>query len=74
MTARKRKRIETELIHRVASNIKYYRIKNNLTKEKLQDMTGITISRCESGKHDMTLTTIGILSKHLGIKPSQLLK
>lgn len=74
MDFRKRKRIETDLIQKVANNIKYYRIKNKLTKEQLQDMTGITISRCESGKHDMTLTTLGILSRHLGIKPSQLLK
>lgn len=64
----------TELLVLVGNNIKYHRIKKGLTQEKLEDETGLLISRCESGENDMTLTTIGILSKHLGVQPWELLK
>lgn len=71
MTSKKRK--ATKLIQRVANNIKYYRKERKLSQEKLEDETGLTIARYESGKHDMTLTTLSILSKHLSVDPWQLL-
>jgi len=72
MTLKKRKAIK--LIQRVANNIKHYRKKRKKSQEKLEDETGLTISRYESGKHDMTLTTLSILSKHLAVEASQLLE
>ncbi len=72
MTAQKRQ--ATELIKIVANNIKQYRLKKNLSQERLEDETGLTIARYESGNHDMTLTTICILSQHLDLEPYELLK
>ncbi len=72
---RKRKRkIANELITRVSDNIRKFRIKSELTQEQLQEISGADIYRCESGKRDMTLTTINKLSKHLKVEPYELLK
>ena len=69
-----KKRKATELIEKVATNIKKYRTKAGLSQEEVEEKTGITVSRCESGKNDMKLTTIGILSRHLNLQPWELLK
>ncbi len=68
------KRQDTKLISRVASNIKYHRMKKGWSQEKLQEETGLAIARYESGKKDMTLTTLSILSNYLDIEPYELLK
>ncbi|TAL62597.1 MAG: XRE family transcriptional regulator [Bacteroidetes bacterium] len=73
-SGKKKKRVARELIQKVAGNVKIHRMKRRMTKEKLEDETGLTIARYESGKNDMTLTTLSILSKHLNIEPYQLLK
>ncbi len=72
MTAKKRH--ATKLIEQVASNIKYYRTKKRMSQEKLQEETGLAIFRYESGRQDMTLTTIDVLARHLDIDPYELLK
>lgn len=59
---------------KVASNIKYFRTKQSISQEQLREQTGLSISRLESGKYDMTLTTLNILSNHLKIEPWELLK
>ncbi len=69
-----KKRKATALIEKVAMNIRKYRSKEGLSQEELENKTGITISRCESGKNDMKLTTISILSKSLNVQPHELLK
>lgn len=74
MSAKTSRRKSKALIQKVAFNIKRYRMKAGFSQEKLKDLTHISISRCESGKHDMTLTTIHILSEKLGIEPYELLK
>ena len=70
----KKSRRDYILIKRVAGNIKKYREHKNLSQEQLQEKTGLAVSRYESGKHDMTLTTLSILSKHLDVETYQLLK
>lgn len=72
--SKKRKRYAGEFIRQVANNIRHYRMKERYSQEELQEKTGIKISRCETGKYDMTLTTIAILSKELKIEPSELVK
>lgn len=62
------------LIRKVAVNIKKYRMKAGLTQEQLEEKTRIGISRCETGKYDITLTTISILSESLMVEPHELLK
>ena len=69
-----RRRKSKEFIKQVSTTIKFSRMKKNFTQEELEKKSGITVSRCESGKYDMTLTTISILSKHLNIYPWELLK
>ena len=68
------KRRDKKLIEQAASNIKHHRMKKGWSQEKLQERTGLSIARYESGKKDMTLTTLGILSKHLSIESYELLK
>ncbi|TAL62661.1 MAG: XRE family transcriptional regulator [Bacteroidetes bacterium] len=68
-----KKRQAGELIKLVAKNIKYYRKRSKMTQEQLQEETGLYFPRYESGKNDMTLTTLGILSEHLNIEPYMLL-
>ncbi|MBI3502592.1 MAG: helix-turn-helix transcriptional regulator [Bacteroidetes bacterium] len=69
-----KQRKDGKLIAYAAKRIRMVRKANGITQEQLEDKTGIKISRCESGKYDMTLTTLGILSRHLGVEPWQLLK
>ena len=63
-----------ELLEKAGKNIKHYRLQKGISQEKLEYETGIAISHCESGKRNITLSTLGILSKHLNIEPWQLLK
>ena len=76
MTSSKKnqRRKEKEFIKQVSSRIKICRLKTSLTQEELEEKSRITVSRCESGKYDMTLTTVSILSKHLNVQPWELLK
>lgn len=69
----KKSRRDYCLIQQVAINIKKYRIQMNLTQEQLQENTQLAVFRYESGKHDMTLSSISILSEHLQVDPWQLL-
>lgn len=70
----KKSRKNYNLIQRVSGNLKKFRLLKNLSQEQLHDETGLSISRYESGKNDMTLTTLSILSEHLGVDPYQLLE
>ena len=71
---RQKKRRSSSLFEQVAVNIKFYRVKMGISQERMQDETGLAISRHESGRYDMTLTTVDIISKYFGIKPCDLLK
>ena len=70
----RKKRKAKEFIQRTSGNIKYYRVKRRLSQEKLEEETGLYIPRYESGRHDMTLTTLYILSEYLRVRPFNLLK
>lgn len=70
----KKSRRDYKLIAKVAGNIKKYREQMNLSQEQLQENTGLAIFRYESGKNDMTLTTLSILSEQLKVKSYQLLE
>ena len=72
MTAKKRH--ASKLIEKVASNIKYQRMKNGLSQERLGDETGLAIERYESGRYDLTLTTINVLAERFNIEPHILLQ
>ena len=69
-----KKRKAAELIAKAAFNIKQYRMRAGLTQEQLEDRTRVTISRCETGKYDITLTTLSIISKALKVEAYELLK
>lgn len=73
-TKNNKRRKAKELIKQVSGKVKILRNKMKLTQEELEGKSGLTISRCESGKYDMTLTTVSILSKHLEVHPYELLK
>lgn len=60
-------------------NIKYYRKKNNLTQEKLAELSNVSesyIKEIESNKEftNVTLTIIFKLSKALGVSVEKLFK
>lgn len=67
------KRQDSKLLEKVARNLKYHRMKKGWSQEKLQEGTGLAVARYESGKKDMTLTTISILSNYLQVEPYELL-
>ena len=68
-----KKRKAINLLKSVADNIRYYRMKRKLSQEQLEEETRLPVSRYESGRNDMTLTSIFILSKELGVEPYKLL-
>lgn len=62
----------------ISENIKKYRAKNKISKEKLSRKTGIstaTISRLESGEVDNpTIKTLILIAKALKTSVAQLIK
>ena len=59
------------------NNLKFYRMKNNMSQEELADATGIDrpqISKIEQGKINVTLETVDRLAKALKISSIDLLK
>jgi transcriptional regulator with XRE-family HTH domain len=60
----------------LASNVKYHRLRRNLTQEKLAFMAEIEysqISRIERGVVNTSVSVIFVIAKALDIKPSELL-
>ena len=60
-----------------SQNLKYYRIKSNISQEKLSEMVGLTdkyISDLERQLYDPSLKTIDSLAKALNIETYLLLK
>ena len=75
--SKKKKRVRRKavyLIEKVSANVAKYRLLKKFSVEQLEDLTNLNIVRCESGKYDMNLTTIDILSKYLDVAPTQLLE
>ena len=61
----------------LSKNLKYYRIKNELSQEKLAEKCNLSrnyISDLENTKSNPTLNTLNVLAKALNIKPYLLLK
>lgn len=60
-----------------SQNLKYYRIKSNISQEKLSEIVGLTdkyISDLERQLYDPSLKTIDSLAKALNIETCLLLK
>ena len=60
-----------------SQNLKYYRIKSNISQEKLSEVVGLTdkyISDLERNLYDPSLQTIDSLAKALNIETYLLLK
>jgi transcriptional regulator with XRE-family HTH domain len=56
-----------ELLFKISTNLKLLREKNELTQEDVYNDTGIHISRIESSKSNITLSTLGALCKYYKI-------
>jgi transcriptional regulator with XRE-family HTH domain len=69
-----KRRKEPDLLARLGFNIRKYRIMSGLTQEQLEEKTRVTISRCEAGKYNMTVSTLSIISKALKVEAYELLK
>lgn len=64
-------------INIIRNNIKTYRLKANLTQEKLSELAGIScdyLSEVERGKKTPSLKRLIIIAEALGIEPYKLLK
>lgn len=58
-------------------NIKYYRYSNNLSQEKLSELSGLSpqyLTDVERGKHCPTINKLEVISKSLNIEPYVLLQ
>ena len=66
---------ETEIIKKIAFNIKIERMRKNLTQFQLAEMIDVHekyIGKVESGKQNLTIKTLIKISKALGVKLSKL--
>lgn len=70
---KKNKRKATNLISKTSLNIKLRRKELGLSQTELDELTGLKCYKYESGKKEMTLTTIAIYSEALQLEPHQLL-
>lgn len=58
-------------------NIKYYRYSNNLSQEKLSELSGLSpqyLTDVERGKHCPTINKLEVIAKSLNIEPYVLLQ
>ena len=68
---------EVDIREVFSQNLKYYRIKSNISQEKLSEVVGLTdkyISDLERQLYDPSLKTIDSLAKALNIETYLLLK
>lgn len=63
----KRQRRDDVLINRIVDELKRIRKERDLTQETVTYDTDIHISRIETGKHSITITTLSDLCKYYGI-------
>lgn len=60
----------------LALQIKFFRTLNKLTQKKLSKLSGVKLrhlQKIESGQVDIKLSTLGAISRGLGIAPDKLL-
>lgn len=58
-------------------NLKYYRIKNNLTQEELSEKCDLStryISKIENNNSNVTLSVLELFATILGVEPYKLIK
>lgn len=74
---KKNKSLNSELIKRVATNIKHLRLDKGLSQEELAELSGYHrtyIGAIERGERNITLTTLETIAATLKISASKLLE
>ena len=67
----------SQLLRKIGKNVRYYRLKKNLTQEQLAKKSNFHrsyISHIEHAKRNIFLTTLVKLAEVLGVNPSDLVK
>lgn len=68
----KRQRRNNFLIGQVVHRLKECRQARNLTQETVSDHTRLNIGRIETGRHDISLSTLAILCDYYDVPPGEL--
>lgn len=63
----KRQRRNDELVAQVVNRLKTIRRERGLTQENVRFDTDLNIGRIESGRHSISLTTLGDLCDYYGV-------
>lgn len=63
----KRQRRNDELVAQVVNRLKAIRRERGLTQENVRFDTDLNIGRIESGRHSISLTTLGDLCDYYGV-------
>ncbi len=70
---RQLKRFEKDLVATVNLNLKLKREKNKQSQKEIDVLTNLNTAKYESGKKDMTISTLGIFGKALNEEPYKFL-
>ncbi|WP_295915437.1 helix-turn-helix transcriptional regulator [uncultured Alistipes sp.] len=68
----KRQRRNDFFVGQVVGRLKEYRQARNLTQETVSDHTRLNIGRIETGRHDISLSTLAILCDYYNVPPREL--
>lgn len=68
----KRRRRNDFFVGQVVGKLKGFRQERNLPQEVVSDETGLNIGRIETGRHDISLSTLASLCDYYGISPREL--
>ncbi|MCD7971038.1 MAG: helix-turn-helix domain-containing protein [Alistipes sp.] len=69
-----RERIDHNLLAMVASRVKELRLASKHSQESLSEETKLHIGRIETGRYNITLTSISVLCKFFGITVEEFFK
>lgn len=66
---------QMNMLKTIGRNVRYYRLLNDLTQERLAHLSGINVrhlQKIEAGEVNLTIRTIHRLCEALGIQPGSL--
>lgn len=68
---------QNSIILVLAKNVRFYRLKSNLSQEKLAELAGLHrtyIGMVERGERNITVNNLGKIARALNLAPSKLLE
>lgn len=67
-----KRRWNDDFVRQVVDRLKTARQRRNMSQETVSDATGLNVGRIETGRHDISLSTLADLCDYYDISPGEL--